>query len=341
MKRAWCREREGKAWRSFMPPLLVWGALVAAVAACGGAGEATGERAEQGRGNLRIVVVTHGQSADPFWSVVSNGVHDAAADMGIRVEYQAPGSFDMVEMSNIIEAVVASRPDGLVVSIPDADALEGSIRAAVNAGVPVLSINSGGDVYSGLGVLAHIGQSEYEAGLAAGEALAGAGVSMALCVNHEVGNVAQDLRCEGVSDALGVGGGRVDVLAVDLADPEDAVERILGALAIRSDVDGLVTLGPAAAGPALAAIEQGGREGEIAFGAFDLSPEILEAIRDGRIRFAVDQQQYLQGYLPIVLLTKYLETGTLPAGGVIETGPALVTAERVEDVIRLTEEGIR
>ncbi|MCK5650893.1 MAG: substrate-binding domain-containing protein, partial [Gemmatimonadetes bacterium] len=253
-----------------MPPLLVWGALVAAVAACGGAGEATGERAEQGRGNLRIVVVTHGQSADPFWSVVSNGAHDAAADMGIRVEYQAPGSFDMVEMSNIIEAVVASRPDGLVVSIPDADALEGSIRAAVNAGVPVLSINSGGDVYSGLGVLAHIGQSEYEAGLAAGEALAGAGVSMALCVNHEVGNVAQDLRCEGVSDALGVGGGRVDVLAVDLADPEDAVERILGALAIRSDVDGLVTLGPAAAGPALAAIEQGGREGEIAFGAFDL-----------------------------------------------------------------------
>ncbi len=107
------------------------------------------------------------------------------------------------------------------------------------------------------------------------------------------------------------------------------------------DVDGLVTLGPAAAGPALAAIEQAGRKGEIAFGAFDLSAEILEAIRDGRIRFAVDQQQYLQGYLPIVLLTKYLETGTLPAGGVIETGPALVTAERVEEVIRLTEEGIR
>jgi simple sugar transport system substrate-binding protein len=203
----------------------------------------------------------------------------------------------------------------------------------VNAGLPVLSINSGGDVYSDLGVLAHIGQSEYAAGVAAGESLVEAGVSMALCVNHEVGNVAQDLRCEGVADALGLNGGTVHVLAVDLADPEDAVERIRGA--------GLVTLGPAAAGPALAAIEEGDWEGEIAFGAFDLSPEILEAIRDGRILFTVDQQQYLQGYLPIVLLTKYLETGTLPAGGIIATGPALVTAERVEDVIRLTEEGIR
>ena len=347
MELPWSRDRQVKAWRWFVPPLPVWGALVslsAAAAACSGTGEATGEPSDgdgRGREDLRIVVVTHGQSADPFWSVVSNGAHDAAADMGIRVEYQAPGSFDMVEMSNIIEAAVASRPDGLVVSIPDADALEGSIRAAVNAGVPVLSINSGGDIYSGLGILAHIGQSEYEAGVAAGEALAGAGVSMALCVNHEVGNVAQDLRCEGVADALGLNGGRVHVVAVDLADPEDAVERIAGALAVRSDVDGLVTLGPAAAGPALAAIEQGGWEGKIAFGAFDLSPEILEAIRAGRILFTVDQQQYLQGYLPIVLLTTYLETGTLPAGGIIETGPVLVTAERVEDVIRLTEEGIR
>ena len=347
MKLPWIRAREVKVWRWFKPPLPVWGALAALLAvgaACSGTGGATGEALDgdgRGRGDLRIVVVTHGQSADPFWSVVSNGSHDAAADMGIRVEYQAPGSFDMVEMSNIIEAAVASRPDALVVSIPDADALEGSIRSAVNAGLPVLSINSGGDVYSDLGVLAHIGQSEYEAGVAAGEALSEAGVSMALCVNHEVGNVAQDLRCEGVADALGLNGGAVRVLAVDLADPEDAVERIRGALAVRSDVDGLVTLGPAAAGPALAAIEQGGGEGEIAFGAFDLSPEILEAIRDGRILFTVDQQQYLQGYLPIVLLTKYLETGTLPAGGIIRTGPALVTAERVEDVIRLTEEGIR
>ena len=91
----------------------------------------------------------------------------------------------------------------------------------------------------------------------------------------------------------------------------------------------------------LAAIEQARSEAGIPYGAFDLSPEILEAIQAGRIRFAVDQQQYLQGYLPVVLLTKYLETGVLPAGGIIETGPALVTVSRVAEVMRRTREGVR
>ena len=94
----------------------------------------------------RIVVVTHGQASDPFWSVVKNGVDQAATDMRVTVEYQAPATFDMVAMSQLIDAAVASNPDGLVVSIPDADALGPSIQAAIAAGIPVISINSGSDV---------------------------------------------------------------------------------------------------------------------------------------------------------------------------------------------------
>ena len=73
--------------------------------------------------DYRFVVVTHGQSSDPFWSVAANGVTAAGEDMGVTVEYQAPGTFDMVEMASIIDAAVASEPDGLVVSLPDAEAL--------------------------------------------------------------------------------------------------------------------------------------------------------------------------------------------------------------------------
>ena len=73
--------------------------------------------------DFRFVVVSHGQASDPFWSVAQNGVNDAGADMGVTVEYQAYQTYDMVEMSNIINAAVASEPDGLVVTIPDADAL--------------------------------------------------------------------------------------------------------------------------------------------------------------------------------------------------------------------------
>lgn len=289
----------------------------------------------------RFVVVTHGQSADPFWSVVSNGVRAAAEDLGVRAEYQAPTSFDMVEMSNLIDAAVASRPAGLVVSIPDPDALAGPIRRAVDAGIPVVSINSGADAYRELGVLAHVGQTEYEAGRAGGERLVAAGARRVLCVNHEVGNLAQDQRCEGLHDAVVAAGGATRVLAVDLADPADTHQRIAGALESDPSLDGLLTLGPAAAAPALAALDEAGRT-DVVYATFDLTPEVIEAVRDGSVAFAIDQQQYLQGYLPIVLLNTYAETMTIPGGNdVIRTGPGFVTAENAARVLELTRRGLR
>src|SRR3989304_993783 len=72
----------------------------------------------------RIVVVTHGQASDPFWSVVKNGVDAADADLAcVTTEYQAPATFDMVAMSQLIDAAIASQPDGLIISNPDPDAL--------------------------------------------------------------------------------------------------------------------------------------------------------------------------------------------------------------------------
>lgn len=115
--------------------------------------------------NLTFYVITHGQASDPFWSVVKKGVDQAATDMRVKVIYEAPPTFDMVAMSHLIDAAVAAHPDGLVVSIPDANALGTSIKAAVAAGIPVISINSGSDVAKSLGVLVHVGQTEEQAGL--------------------------------------------------------------------------------------------------------------------------------------------------------------------------------
>ena len=290
--------------------------------------------------DYRFVVVSHGQASDPFWSVAANGVSAAADDMGVTVEYQSPGTFDMVEMSNIINAAVASQPDGLVVTIPDADALGDSIRAAVAAGIPVISMNSGSDVFADLGVLVHVGQTEYEAGLLAGQKFAAEGVGSAVCVNQEVGNVALDLRCQGFEDGLGVD---VPVIPVNLADPTAAQETVGGALQA-NPVDGILTLGPTGAMPTLAALTDNGMLGTIKFATFDMSPEVLEAIGTGDMLFAIDQAQYLQGYLPIVLLTQYLETGALPLGSVdrvILTGPQFVTAANAADVISFSEQGLR
>jgi simple sugar transport system substrate-binding protein len=309
--------------------------------ACGNSAN-TPARAGNVRDSLRIVVVTHGQSSDPFWSVVANGVNDAARDLGVRVQYQAPPSFDMVRMSELIDGAVASRPSGLIVSVPDPSALRNAITAARSAGIAVLSINSGADAWQELGLLAHIGQTEYESGKGSGERLASAGARNVLCVNHEVGNVSLDERCRGLQDALKRSGGTATVLTVDLADPDDAQQRIGSALASTAAFDGMLTLGPGGAVPALAALRASNRAGKIAFGTFDLDPTVLAAVRDGQMLFAIDQQPYLQGYLGVTLLTKFLETGTMAGGGeVVRTGPSFVTKENAAAVIGLTERGIR
>lgn len=289
----------------------------------------------------RIVVVTHGQASDPFWSVVKNGVDAAGRDMRVTVEYQAPTTFDMVAMSQLIDAAVVTAPDALVVSVPDADALGGAIEAAIAAGIPVISINSGSDVAAELGVLAHIGQTEYEAGFGGGQRMADAGVTNALCVNHEVGNIPLDLRCQGFADALAEAGGSATVLSVDLNDPTGAQNAIEAALSADTAIDAVFTLGPAGAAPALSALENSGLIGTVHLATFDLSPDVLQAIVDGNVLFAIDQQQYTQGYLAIVYATLYLENLNTPGALLVPTGPGFVTQENAARVIEYAARGTR
>jgi simple sugar transport system substrate-binding protein len=288
------------------------------------------------RSDIRVVVVVHGAAADPFWSVVKNGVDQAMADLGVAVEYRAPDTFDMVLMAQLIEAAVASAPDALVVSIPDAVALGSAIQGAVDAGIPVFSINSGSDVFQELGVLRHVGQTEYEAGLGGGRQAAALGGSRGLCVNHEVGNVALDLRCEGFADGLG---GPVEVLAVS-TDPIEVRAAVVAALR-DTEIDAVLATGPVGGIPTLDALRETGRAGQAVYGTFDLAPDLLQGAVEGDVSFLIDQQQWLQGYLGVVTAVNYVQYGLLPGNEVILTGPGFVTPDTAAQVIALSARGIR
>lgn len=282
-----------------------------------------------------VIVVSHGQANDAFWNVVKNGVEQAGKDTGINVDYRAPETFDMVAMSQLIDAAVNQEPDGLIVSIPDADALGPSIERAVAAGIPVISINSGSDVSKGLGALLHVGQDEYDAGKAAGEKLAGMGGSNGICVNHEVGNVALDLRCQGFADGFG---GSVTVLPTS-NDPSEIQSKVAAALAANEDVDTVMALGAGTAGePSVAAAKASGRDVNVA--SFDLSANFLQSIVDGDAAFAIDQQQYLQGYLSVNFMALHAKFGLMP-GGNVPSGPNLITADKAGQVVELSAQGIR
>ncbi|GHF37736.1 simple sugar transport system substrate-binding protein [Deinococcus metalli] len=288
--------------------------------------------------NIRIVVVSHGQAADPFWSVAKNGAEEAAKEMGVRVEWRAPDTFDMVRMSQLIDAAVASKPDGLIVTIPDKTALSAAIQRAVKAGIPVVSMNSGSDVAASLGILAHVGQDEYPAGVGAGKRMKALGVTKAVCINQEVGNASLDARCKGFFDGLGSKG---DVLPVKIGDPTAIRNAVTAYMQKNPTTNGILTLGPSAAEPVLSALEAGNMLSKVKFGTFDLSTGVLNALSANKMTFAIDQQQWLQGYLPVVLLTNYKRYGLMTASDIIYTGPGFVTPQNAKQVVDLAKKGIR
>jgi simple sugar transport system substrate-binding protein len=287
--------------------------------------------------NSRIIVVSHGQANDPFWSVVKNGVAEAGKDMNVQVDYRAPETFDMVAMGQLIDAAVNQKPSGLIVSIPDASALGPSIQKAVAAGIPVVSMNSGSDVSKKLGALLHVGQDEVEAGRIAGARLKEMGGKVGLCVNQEVGNVSLDLRCKGFTEGFG---GKVTVLPVT-NDPADVRAKVKAAVASDGSIDTILALGAGTAGePTVAAVKEAGKTGAIRVATFDLSAGFLKSVANGEAAFAIDQQQYLQGYLPVVFLSLNAKYGLIP-GGNVPSGPNLITKEKANQVVDLSAKGIR
>jgi len=288
---------------------------------------------------VRIAVVTHGVASSPFWAIVRKGVETARRQMGVTATYEAPDTYSLPRMERLIDEAVAQRPDGLVVSLPE-PGLGAAVRRAVRAGVPVVSINSGSDVAARLGVLTHVGQPEEAAGRGAGERLARAGVRRVLCVNQQVGNQGLDDRCAGLDRALRRRGGRSWVLGVDDQDPRTP-KRIAGAVR-RRDADGVLALNATTGGLAFEGLREAGLAGRVRIGTFDLNPDVLQAVRAGRLAFAVDQQAFLQGYLPVVLLTQRARYGLFPVhGDVLPTGPNFVTRDNASRALELSRRSIR
>ena len=291
--------------------------------------------------DVKIAVVVHGSASDAYWSVVKRGVDDGAAATGAQVQYIAPQVFDSVEQARLIEAAVATKPDGLVVSIPDKDALSGAIKSAVAAGIPVINIDSGEKAGEELGVTLYVGTtSEYQAGIKAGERLAAKGILKVACINHEVGNISLDERCQGIADGLKPAGGTSEVVAVS-QDPADVTRRVEAYLAANSGIQAVFATGTAGANPLIKYFDDKDLWSKYKLYTYDLGPEILQSVADGKMGFGIDGQQYLMGYLPVVILTQNATHGLWVQNN-IYTGPLFIDSpEKAKGVQQLSKEGTR
>ena len=316
-------------------------ALVAAITAvaCGDDDQNDGNAASSSsRKDIRIEFAFAGVPGDPYYTVIKNGAAQAEKDMGVNVEYKETAQYDFQEQVRLIKAAIARKPDGLVVSEESPEVLDGPVKDAVDAGIPVIIAAAGEDSVGKTGALGFVGQNEFEVGFKAGEQLKAAGVERVACLNPAVGTPNLDARCAGLEKSLG--SGSVDVVAIDQTDRTSAKNRVKAILQ-RGDVDGLLALAAATvAEPALAAVEEAGKTGEVTVATIDLSPGVLKAVADGDLLFASDQQQFLAGYLPVVLLALHSEYGLRPPV-FVPTGPSYVTKENATEVIELSKKGIR
>ncbi len=278
----------------------------------------------------KYILVSHAPDSDSWWNTIKNGIALAGEQLDVEVEYRNPPTGDIADMARIIEQAAASGPNGIITTLADYDVLKQPIMDAVASGVDVIIMNTGsGDQAREVGALMYVGQPEYDAGLAAGQRAKGDGIESFLCVNHAIQQPTLAERCQGFADGLGI---ELGTSMLDSgADPAEIKNRVQAYLSANPDTDAILTLGPVSADPTLLALEENGMAGDIYFGTFDLGEEIVKAIKSGVIEWGIDQQPFLQAYLPVVIMTNYHRYGVLP-GNNINAGPGFVTVEGLEKV---------
>ncbi|ABC38410.1 sugar ABC transporter substrate-binding protein [Burkholderia thailandensis] len=332
-------------------------ACVAAIAVAAGVGGAA--PAAQAAG-ARFALISHAPDSDSWWNTIKNAIKQADEDFDVTTDYRNPPNGDIADMARLIEQSAARDYDGVITTIADYDVLKNSLKKVTAKKIPLVTINSGTEEQSAqLGAIMHVGQPEYVAGHAAGEKAKAAGVKSFLCVNHIATNSVSFDRCRGFADAIGAD---YKSSTIDSGqDPTEIQSKVSAYLRNHPNTQAILTLGPVPAAATLKAVQQMGLTNKLFFATFDFSDDIAKAIQSGAIKFAIDQQPYLQGYIPVAVLAiakqnkttdpvkirQILEAnpkfqarlatyGLQPSYGPknIRSGPGFITKENLDKVIK-------
>jgi simple sugar transport system substrate-binding protein len=273
--------------------------------------------------DAHFVLISHAPDSDPWWNTIKNAIKQADADFNVETDYRNPPNGDIADMARLIEQAAARNVDGVIVTIADIDVLKAAIAKVSAKHIPIVTINSGTEQQSAqLGAIMHVGQPDYVAGRAAGERAKAAGIGSFLCVNNYATNPSSFERCRGFAEAIGVD---FKTSTLDAGqDPTTVQTKVSAYLRNHPGTQAVLALGPLSAAPTLRALQQMGLAGKIWFATFDFSDEYAKAIQDGTIQFAIDQQPYLQGYIPVAVLAiahRNLTTDPLKIRQLLEADP--------------------
>ncbi|MFM9699980.1 sugar ABC transporter substrate-binding protein [Streptomyces europaeiscabiei] len=321
-------------------------AITGALLATGCSSSSGGKKSEEGGAaasagkadtpRMTVAMITHAAPGDTFWDLIRKGAQAAAAKDNIKLVYSSDPSAG--NQANLVQNAIDQKVDGIALTAAKPDAMKDAVAKATAAGIPVVGFNSGLDDWKDLGMLEYFGQDENIAGQAFGERLNDSSAKHALCVIQEQGQVALEARCAGLKKGFS---GKTDILYVNGTDMPSVKSTITAKLKQDSSIDRVVTLGAPIALTAVQSVSDASSKAKIA--TFDLNKDLVKAVQDNTIEFAVDQQPYLQGYLAVDGLWLYKNNGNFSGGGTapVLTGPAFITKDNADTVAEFAAKGTR
>jgi len=317
------------------------GVLALGLASCsstGGKPDSSGNGMGAGQANtprMTVAMITHEVPGDSFWDLIRKGAQAAADKDNIELRYsndpEAPAQ------ANLVQSAIDSKVDGIALTLAKPDAMAPAVKAAEAAGIPVVAFNSGFDNFKSMGIQQYFGQDEKLAGVAAGEKLNADGAKKIICVIQEQGQVALESRCAGVKQGFK---GESEILNVNSKDMPSVESTITAKLQQDPSVDHIVALGAPIALTAVQSVGNAGSKAKIV--TFDTNAALVDAIKGGKVQWAVDQQPFLQGYLAIDSLWLFKNNKNLIGGGQPTlTGPSFIDQGNIDAVAELAKAGTR
>jgi simple sugar transport system substrate-binding protein len=287
---------------------------------------------------IKVAVVTHGDTG-AFWSVFKKGVDQAAKDMkshGVTVTQQYTNN-DPAKQASAINAAVGAGANVIAASAPDPSALKDALTKASKKGIEIITVNSGLGEFDSLPTYeVHVGQTEDVAGQGAGKQFKTAGAKKVLIVVHEASNSGLVQRANGVKTVLGASGVKILTIPDAKKDIPGTKAKVKAAFNADKTLDGFLGLDPDVTIPCLDVVPKGTKSA-----TFDVGGAIKE-IQKGRMLFAIDQQQYLQGYLPVIFAYLYRSNlNTVGNGKPVLTGPGIINKSNAAKVAALAAKGTR
>lgn len=302
-------------------------------------------RVPQAASSLTYFVNFEGGAEIPFYAVIEKGVVAAAQDLRIHAVFQAPpcpdGDCSVVAQAQLLDAEIADHPSGIAVQYNNTSLAPG-IERAVAAGIKVILVNTqnfnGTQAPAVIQNAAYVGEDELTTGATQAQDLLPylhSGQSV-LCINPGPSQIVQTIRCDALKTALAAHGITSTQLIDTSGVPAEGEAIVGGYLLDHPKTAAIVTLNAETADYATAIIQQ--RHLNILVTSYAISPQLDADIQSGLIKFSLDQQPFVQGYMSVVDLYLWGKYGMTPSS--INTGSIIVNQSNVTQFNKLAVEGI-